>query len=85
MLDRVLIGNLWWNRAEGAGSRSEAGLVWRGVQGAGGSLRDWSGDRDWGKRAPGSGGAPWERACGGDGGSWGGGGGSGQAQLKVSK
>lgn len=41
-------------------------LVWRGLQGAGGSLRtEWR--LDWGKRATGSGGAPWERGFGGDG------------------
>ena len=40
--------------------------MWRGLQGAGGSLRtEWR--LDWGKRATGSGGAPLERECGRDG------------------
>ena len=40
--------------------------MWRGLQGAGGSLRtEWR--LDWGKRATGSGGAPLGRECGRDG------------------
>lgn len=67
MLSRVLIEKPMVEQSRGSRQQvREASLVWRGVQGAGGSLRtEWR--LDWGKRDTDSGGAPWERACGGDG------------------
>jgi len=67
MLNRVLIEKPMVEQSRGSRQQvREASLLWRGVQGAGGSLRtEWR--LDWGKRDADSGGAPWEGACCGDG------------------